>query len=1063
MSGNKQSIKALDDLLNKLTLASPEEQPQAAHNLATFINGPIEEKDAPTQIVAKLQAQLANKKDTQARQKALEALEAMVNVENVSPAFEPYLVPLLAASIEKIADKQVPVKDAAIKAAHAVVRKINPFAVKAVLPIISTSIENAAKWQEKLTSLTLLNDLVEVAPTQMATNMPDLVPIVSSAMWDTKPEVKKQAKDTMFKICTLVSNADIDKFIPVLIECIANPEEVPETVHTLGATTFVQEVQSPTLAIMAPLLARGLNSRETAIKRKSAVIVDNMTKLVENPRLLSPFMGSLENDLQKAFDGMADPEARAVVQRAQKTLKTFGTIDPAVAAEYAVPKFQETLKGIAQTDRTEVLHFVAAIVNQMAEIDNRLDHQDFTANTVAYLDVIGSGTQIADEFRAVTLKKLGNTEEEREDFEETDGDILCDCDFSLAYGAKILLNRTNLKLIRGSRYGLCGPNGSGKSTLMRAIANGQVDGFPPADVLKTVYVEHDIDESEADIRTLDFIITDPKCTTDVGKTPAEAEAMLRSVGFNDELCNKPVGGLSGGWKMKLALSRAMLQSADILLLDEPTNHLDVRNVKWLEDFLTSQKNVTSIIVSHDSGFLDNVVQYIIHYERFKLKKYQGNLSEFVRQCPSAKTYYDLGAGEEAFQFPEPGFLEGVKTKQRAIVKVSNMSFQYPGTEKPQLTDITFQVSLSSRIAVIGPNGAGKSTLIKVFCGELIPGTGDVWTHPNLRIAYVAQAAFTHLAHHLDKTPSEYIQWRYQTGEDRETMDRANRQLTEADEDAMKNKVWRVEGTVRKILAINSRRKLKNSYEYEISWLLVNNHGMKSESTTPMMTADNTWLPRTELLESGFSKMVAEVDLKEALKSGNFRPLTKKAIEEHCQLLGLENEIVSHSRIRGLSGGQKVKLVLAACTWLNPHIIVLDEPTNYLDRDSLSALSKALVNFLGGVVVISHSQDFTRSIARATENEDGTPAGTAPLEIWAVDNGRLSASGHNWTASASSGEKIAVKGDDEEEVKFDAFGNKIETAKKAKKLTGAELRKKKKERLAKKKRMGDAYVSSDEDL
>ena len=1062
MSGNKQSIKALDDLLNKLTISSAEELPSASHNLATFINGPIEEKDAPTQIIAKLQAQLANKKDTNARLRALVAVEAMVNVENVSPAFEPYLVELLKASLEKIGDKQVPVKDAAIKAAHAITRKINPNAIKAILPIISNSIETASKWQEKHTSLTLLDDLVEVAPTQMAANMPDLVPIASSAMWDTKPEVKKQAKETMGKICTLVSNADINKFIPVLIECIANPEEVPETVHTLGATTFVQEVQTPTLAIMAPLLGRGLNSRETAIKRKSAVIVDNMTKLVENPRLLTPFMGSLVTDLQKAFDGMADPEARAVVQRAQKTLKQFGTMDPTVAAEYAVPKFEETLKGIAGVSNATT-YFVACIVNQMAEIDATLDHQDFTANTVAYLDVIGSGVQIADEFRAVTLKKLGTEEETKEAFEETEGDILCDCDFSLAYGAKILLNRTNLKLIRGSRYGLCGPNGSGKSTLMRAIANGQVDGFPPADELKTVYVEHDIDESEADIKTLDFIVTDPKCTTDVGKTPAEAEAMLRSVGFNDELCNKPVGGLSGGWKMKLALSRAMLQSADILLLDEPTNHLDVRNVKWLEDFLTSQKNVTSIIVSHDSGFLDNVVQYIIHYERFKLKKYQGNLSEFVRQCPSAKTYYDLGAGEESFSFPEPGFLEGVKTKQRAIVKVSGMSFQYPGTEKPQLTDITFQVSLSSRIAVIGPNGAGKSTLIKVFCGELIPGSGDVWTHPNLRIAYVAQAAFTHLAHHLDKTPSEYIQWRYQTGEDRETMDRANRQLTEADEEAMKKKVWRVEGTIRKILSINSRRKLKNSYEYEISWLLVNNHGMKNESTTPMMTADNTWVPRTELLESGFSKMVAEVDLKEALKSGNFRPLTKKAIEEHCQLLGLEPEIVSHSRIRGLSGGQKVKLVLGACTWLNPHIIVLDEPTNYLDRDSLSALSKALVNFQGGVVVISHSQDFTRSIAKAAETlEDGTTSAAVPLEIWAVDNGRLSASGHNWTASASSGEKIAAK-DDDEEVKFDAFGNKIETAKKAKKLTGAELRKKKKERMARKKKLGDAYVSSDEEL
>ncbi len=75
---------------------------------------------------------------------------------------------------------------------------------------------------------------------------------------------------------------------------------------------------------------------------------------------------------------------------------------------------------------------------------------------------------------------------------EEEGEELCNCEFSLAYGAKILLNNAQLRLIRGQRYGLCGPNGVGKSTLMRAIANGQVDGFPPADELRTVYVEHDI-------------------------------------------------------------------------------------------------------------------------------------------------------------------------------------------------------------------------------------------------------------------------------------------------------------------------------------------------------------------------------------------------------------------------------------------------------------------------------------------------------------------------------------------------------------------------------------------
>jgi elongation factor 3 len=92
---------------------------------------------------------------------------------------------------------------------------------------------------------------------------------------------------------------------------------------------------------------------------------------------------------------------------------------------------------------------------------------------------------------------------------QEEGEELCNCEFSLAYGAKILLNNALMRLIRGRRYGLCGPNGVGKSTLMRAIANGQVEGFPPADELRTVYVEHDIQAALADLNVVDFVFADP--------------------------------------------------------------------------------------------------------------------------------------------------------------------------------------------------------------------------------------------------------------------------------------------------------------------------------------------------------------------------------------------------------------------------------------------------------------------------------------------------------------------------------------------------------------------------
>merc|ERR1712166_1189634 len=103
-----------------------------------------------------------------------------------------------------------------------------------------------------------------------------------------------------------------------------------------------------------------------------------------------------------------------------------------------------------------------------------------------------------------------------------------------------------------------------------------------------------------------------------------------------------------------------------------------------------------------------------------------------------------------------------------------------------LFDISVQVSLSSRVACVGENGAGKSTMIKLLVGEIEPQTGDVWKHPNARVAYVAQHAFQHIESHLDKTPNEYIRWRYaNNGEDKESLVKVSMIFTEAEEKLQK--------------------------------------------------------------------------------------------------------------------------------------------------------------------------------------------------------------------------------------------------------------------------------------
>lgn len=988
---------------------------------------------------------LQDKKSPAAREGAADAVAALASTPAIR-ALEPLFVDsgLYAALLETFADKMPAVRTAAVEAVRKYVAAMNPWATKLVLPALLHEIKTAGKWQIKTGSLTVLDQLIASAPVQIARATPDIVPILAEAIWDTKADVKKAARATLEKATALVSNKDIERFIPALIDALINPvEKVVPTIGLLSATTFVSEVDSPTLSLMVPLLSRGLNEKLTATKRKVAVIVDNMAKLVDSEVTVRPFIPKLLPGLLKVETTIGDPEARSVVGRAIATLRQVGNVPSGDGSD---------LPPLKLADEKQLAHSLIAVYKQLGAnpvpsagnvetmyasnlAANLVNAKEFDSSQwqtlVPYLKFLAASpdpVQVANEWVIKSATIGEEADEALEDEEE--GEDLCNCQFSLAYGAKILLNTATLRLKRGHRYGLCGRNGTGKSTLMRAITNGQVEGFPSPDEVRTFYVEHDIDGSEADTSVLEFIVADKR----IQANREEIIEALASVGFSDERQAQPIGSLSGGWKMKLALARAMLFKADILLLDEPTNHLDVVNVAWLENYLTSLKTCTSIIVSHDSGFLNNVITDVLHLNRFKLKRYRGNLESFMKAVPEARSYYTLEAAEDyQFKLPDPPLLEGVKTKEKSLIKMRGVGFKYPSQTQQQLYDITLQVSLSSRVAILGPNGSGKSTLVKLLIGDTEPNCGgEIWKHPNLVIGYVAQHAFHHIDQHLDKTPLEYMLWRYQTGEDLEEMMKGSRQISEEEQQKMKEgSVVVVEGQKRLIDEILARKKLKQSYEYEISF-----KGLSS--------SENIWMSRDELIKRGFEKKVLEVDTREAQRLGLLRPLVRREIEKHFADFGLDAEFVSHNTMRGLSGGQKVKVVLGAATWRRPHIMCLDEPTNYLDRESLAALIKALKEFEGGVLVITHNRDFSESLCK---------------EVWAMRDGRLEASGHNWVEGQGSGPRIDKKaGEDEDQ--YDAMGNKIEV-KKTKKLTSAEARKLKKERMARRKRGEEVF--SDEEL
>ncbi|KAG0014011.1 hypothetical protein BGZ80_010707 [Entomortierella chlamydospora] len=978
-TANSASSNDVDELTGMLaqlyTAPTSEECDAIARDMAAKIvkDGLIFLKT--TNMLTNLETEAKNKKSGLAREGALIGICALADV--IGRPSEPYLVPMLPTILDLYADKGPVVQDAAARAAEAIMAIMPSQSAPIVMPILLQIISGPGKkWQTKVGALQLLADLSNASPIQVGIALPEIIPIVKDSLSDTKSEVAEQASKTMLRICNVGGNPDITRHLKDLCDCMAHPEKVPAVMEKLSATTFVADMHGPALAIMVPLLVRALNERSAHVQRQTTIIVDNLCKLVKDPAEAGQFLPDLLPGLERIIDVAAAPEIRALATAAKNTLIKAGgatKTDPYTQPGSIVPTESEarTVVSRAISKFGFFPSFFDAVKIHVANLSIVLIKEDnlsirewnqivapyFTAFMRA-ADSTAAVKIILDHY--IELDRRINGERSVEDNEE--GEELCNIDFSLAYGGMMLLNHTKLKLNRGHRYGLCGPNGAGKSTLMRAISLGKLDGFPPSDVLRTVFVEHALQGEQGEMSVEDFVASDAKLANTSGEDIAKA---LSAVGFTDEMQKSKVVSLSGGWKMKLELARAMLMNADILLLDEPTNHLDVTNIKWLEEYLVSQTNITSIIVSHDSSFLDNVCTNILHFERKKLKMYKGNLSEFVKVKPEAKSYYTLAATSIKFEFPKPSFLVGVKSNTKAIVKMTNCTYTYPGCTKPSLYNVSVQLSLSSRVGVIGPNGAGKSTMIKLLTGEISPQEGTAWRHPNLRIGYVAQHAFHHLEQHLEKTPNGYIQWRYQGGADREVLEKPTVAWSAEEMAQMDTWVTGNDGSKRQVETIMGRQKLKKSYQYEIKW---KNHVHKF----------NTWMSRERLIELGFEKLVRQFDDKEASREGlGYRELTPSSIRRHLEDVGLDGDIADHNAISGLSGGQKVKVVIAAAMWNNPHMLVLDEPTNYLDREALGGLAVAIRNWGGAVIMISHSKEFMGALCP---------------ETWSVDAGRITING-----------------------------------------------------------------------
>ena len=228
----------------------------------------------------------------------------------------------------------------------------------------------------------------------------------------------------------------------------------------------------------------------------------------------------------------------------------------------------------ANNETEEILAYVATLASALTDSQN-FHSQEWVDALSPYLASLpqlasdnGQCEEAVEKFRCAAENSLMKDEDSSDEEDEYGGEQITDIRFSLAYGGKILLHQTKLRLRRGHRYALVGQNGVGKTTLMNAINNGKLEGWPVD--LRTEYV--DSGSNVDPVHEAKIVFTHLQSAT--GKSDEECMAILETLKFTSAMMKGSIGELSGGWQMKLRLAQAVLVSADILLLDEPTNHLE---------------------------------------------------------------------------------------------------------------------------------------------------------------------------------------------------------------------------------------------------------------------------------------------------------------------------------------------------------------------------------------------------------------------------------------------------------------------------------------------------------
>jgi ATPase subunit of ABC transporter with duplicated ATPase domains len=389
---------------------------------------------------------------------------------------------------------------------------------------------------------------------------------------------------------------------------------------------------------------------------------------------------------------------------------------------------------------------------------------------------------------------------------------------SKQYGHQVLFVDASFQLNPGDKVGLVGPNGSGKTTLFRMIVGEEAPDEGDVSVprrLSVGYFRQDVEEMRGrsvvdeviagsgrlgdlhhELESLQHAMADPDQAAEMDTILArfgevqeeyehlggyalesQAREILHGLGFEDERIDGDVGHLSGGWKMRVAMARAMLGQPDVLLMDEPTNHLDIESILWLESFLKARTGAL-LMTSHDREFMNRIVTKIAEIDGGEIATYSGNYDFYERERAIRETNREAAyARQQAMLAKEQRFIERfsahaakaaqVQSRVKALEKIEKIElpkkrqvvafdFRTPPRSGDQVIvlesvskafgkrvlydgfDLT--IRRGERWAVMGRNGAGKTTLLKMIAGTLPPDAGTVQPGASLKMGYFAQQA-----------------------------------------------------------------------------------------------------------------------------------------------------------------------------------------------------------------------------------------------------------------------------------------------------------------------------------